>query len=107
MLGVSQKFSKSASAQPSGAGEGRRPGAADPDRTAGGPRPDPEQLKRLLAGPEGQSLLRLLQADGGDALRAAAEALRRGSTEGVKAALTPLLAGTEAEALTRSLEAKL
>ena len=106
MLGVSQKFSKSASAQPSGAGEGR-PGAADPDRTAGGPRPDPEQLKRLLAGPEGQSLLRLLQADGGEALRAAAEALRRGSTEGVKAALTPLLAGTEAEALTRSLEAKL
>ena len=69
--------------------------------------PDPEQVKRMLAGPEGQALLRLLQADGGAGLRAAAEALRRGDRAGMQAALNPLLAGTEAEALTRSMEEKL
>lgn len=66
--------------------------------------PDPEQIRRWLSGAEGQALLRILQADGGAGLRAASEALRGGDTEGAKAALTPLLAGTEAEALTRKLE---
>ena len=69
--------------------------------------PDPEQLRRLLKGPEGQALLRLLQADGGAGLRAASTALRQGNVEGVKAALSPLLEGREAERLTRSLEGKL
>lgn len=69
--------------------------------------PDPAQLRRLLSGPEGQALLRLLQADGGAGLRAAAEAMREGNPDGVREALGPLLAGTEAEALTRKLEAEL
>ncbi len=69
--------------------------------------PDPAQIQALLAGPEGQALLRLLQADGGAGLQAATAALRRGDTEGVKQALSPLLEGTEAEALTRNLEGKL
>ena len=81
MLGPSQKFSNSA--------------------------PSPEALSRALASAEGQALLRLLRADGGAGLRAAAEALRQGKPEAVREALGPLLAGTEAESLTRELEAKL
>lgn len=69
--------------------------------------PSPEELRRVLASAEGQTLLRLLRSDGGAGLKAAAEALRKGNVEGVKSALSPLLAGTEAEALTRSLEEKL
>ena len=69
--------------------------------------PDPARLKALLTGPEGQALIRLLQSDGGAGLQAAAEALRRGNVEGVKAAISPLLEGTEAERLTQSLEGKL
>lgn len=106
MLGVSQKFSNSSSSGPSGrpeAGASRRGGEV----VSGGARPDPEQMKKLLSGPEGQALLRLLQADGGAGLRAAAEAMKRGNVEGVKEALTPLLAGTEAEELTRRMEEKL
>lgn len=91
MLGASQKFSKSPAA----------------GKAAGDSRPDPEQIRRLLSSPEGQALLRLLQADGGAGLRAASEAMRRGDPEGVKAALDPLLTGTEAGTLTRSLEGKL
>ena len=98
MVDLSQKISKSSSGGPQRTGKG----------TTGAPAaPDPEQLKQLLASPEGQSLLRLLRADGGAGLRAAAQAMEAGNVEGVKAALSPLLAGTEAEALTRSLEAKL
>ena len=66
--------------------------------------PDPERIRQWLSSAEGQALLRILQADGGAGLRAASEALRGGDAEGAKAALTPLLAGTEAEALTRKLE---
>ena len=69
--------------------------------------PNPEQLRSVLSSPEGQALIRLLQADGGAGLRQAAAALRSGDEAGVKAALTPLLAGTEAEALAQSLEGKL
>ena len=69
--------------------------------------PDPEQLKVLLTSPQGKALLRILQADGGAGLRAAAEALKKGDQAGVRAALSPLLAGTEAERLTRELEGTL
>ena len=69
--------------------------------------PNPEQLRSVLSSPEGQALIRLLQADGGAGLRQAAAALRSGDEAGVKAALEPLLAGTEAEALAQSLEGKL
>lgn len=69
--------------------------------------PDPEQLEKLLTSQEGQALLRLLQADGGAGLQKAASALRRGDAEAAKAALSPLLAGTQGEALTKALEDKL
>ena len=69
--------------------------------------PDPGQLRQILTSPEGQTLIRLLQADGGVGLRKAVSALQAGNAEGAKAALEPLLAGTEAEALAQSLEGKL
>ena len=40
-------------------------------------------------------------------MEAAAEAMRAGNMDGVKEALSPLLAGTEAGTLTRSLEGRL
>lgn len=69
--------------------------------------PDAAQIKQLLTSPEGRALVRLLQADGGAGLRRAADALQAGDAKGARAALTPLLAGTEAEALAQSLEGKL
>lgn len=69
--------------------------------------PDPAQVKRLLESPEGQTLLRLLQSDGGSGLRQAAESLRRGDAQGAQAALSPLLAGTQGEMLAQRLEEQL
>ena len=87
MLGRSQKISNSSSESSSTA--------------------DPEQIKKLLTSPEGQALIKLLQADGGARLRAASAAIQGGDMDGAKAALSPLLAGTEAETLTRKLEEQL
>ena len=106
MLGPSQKISNSFPEAHSSPPEGfavRGSGEAANST----PRPNPEQLRQILNSPEGQALLRLLQADGGAGLRSAAEALRQGDGAGVRAALSPLLAGTKAEELTRKLEAKL
>lgn len=69
--------------------------------------PDPEAVRRLLSSPEGQALLRVLQADGGAGLQAAVQAMKKGNVEQVKAALSPLLEGTEAEKLTNQLEERL
>ena len=69
--------------------------------------PDPEQIKAMLSSAEGQALLRILQADGGVGLRAAADALKKGDQAGMQAALAPLLKGTEAERLTKRLQEKL
>ena len=100
MVDQSQKISKSSSAfHPS---EG-----AEQSVHSSRPAPSPEQLRRLLTSSEGQALIRLLQADGGAGLKQAADALKAGNTEEAKAALAPLLAGTEAEALAQSLEGKL
>ena len=87
MLGRSQKISNSS--------------------PASSPPADPEQIKKLLTSPEGQALIKLLQADGGAGLRAASAAIQGGDMEGAKAALSPLLAGTEAETLTQKLEEQL
>lgn len=95
MVDASQKISNSSAA---GSGEGAGSSV---------PQPDPEQLRQLLQSREGRALLQILQADGGSGLRAAAEAMRAGNMDGVKEALSPLLAGTEAGTLTRSLEGRL
>lgn len=100
MVDLSQKISKSA------------PDLRHSERSEGSfllpsQAPDPEQLRQILSSPDGRALIRLLQADGGAGLRRAAAALQAGNAEEAKAALSPLLAGTDAEALTRSLEGKL
>ena len=69
--------------------------------------PDPELLRRVLASSEGQTLIQMLQSDGGAAVRKAVSALQTGNAEMAKAALTPLLAGTDAEDLSKRLEGKL
>ena len=69
--------------------------------------PDPEQIKRLLASPEGQALIQLLQSDGGAGVQLAVNAIRRGDTKQAKAVLEPLLAGTQGEALAKKLEDQL
>ena len=59
----------------------------------------PAQIRKLLSSPEGAALIRLLQKDGGKGIQTAAASLRRGDPEGAKAALAPLLEGTDGEAL--------
>ena len=66
-----------------------------------------EQVKKLLGSPEGQALIRLLQADGGAGLRSAVKALQAGDTEAAKQALSPLLAGTDGERLAEKLRERL
>ena len=106
MLRPSQKISNSSSGS-SEASKGSalvQKGKAPPDQAF---QPDPEQIKRALTSPEGQALLRILQSDGGAGLRAASAAIQGGDMEGAKAALSPLLQDTEAEALAQRLEAQL
>ena len=82
MLGQSQKISNSSAA-------------------------DSEQIRKLLTSPEGQELIKLLQADGGAGVRAAAASIQSGNMEAARSALLPLLDGTKAEELTRKMEEKL
>ena len=98
MLRLSQNISRSSAFRHSARGA---------ESAAPTPRPDPEELRRILSGPEGQALLRLLQADGGAGIRAASAALQGGDMDAARAALTPLLEGTDAEELTKRIEAQL
>ncbi len=68
---------------------------------------NPSQIKRILSSAEGAELVRLLRRDGGAGVRVAAELLRRGDAEGARAALSPLLQGTDREELARRLKEKL
>lgn len=103
MLGLSQKISKPFQFRHAA----RREESAASAQRASSPQPDPEELRRVLTSPEGQALLRLLQADGGAGVRAASAALQGGDVDAAKAALTPLLEGTDAEELTKRIEAQL
>ena len=107
MLGLSQKISNSSQSRSAETATGSRNEARAADRGAGASGPDPEQVKRLLSSPEGQALIRLLQADGGAGIRAASAALQSGDMAGAQAALSPLLEGTDAEKLTKKMEEKL
>lgn len=98
MVKPSQKISKSSQANASG---------KSGNQAAAGMQANPEQIRQVLTSPEGQALLRLLQSDGGAGIRAASAALQGGDMEAAKAALTPLLEGTDAEDLTQRIEAQL
>lgn len=59
----------------------------------------PEELRRVLTSPEGQKLLTLLRADGGEALKQAAKSVKQGDYDGAKTVLEPMLQNPEAQAL--------
>ncbi len=103
MLRLSQKISKSSQFRHSARSEE----SVAPAQGASSPQPSAEEVRRVLTSPEGQALLRLLQADGGAGIRAASAALQGGNVDAAKAALTPLLKGTDAEELTKRIEAQL
>ena len=61
-------------------------------------------LRRVLASAEGQRLLALLRRDGGDALRQAMQAVKRGDYDGAKTTLEPMLQSPEAQRLLDNLK---
>ena len=63
----------------------------------------PQEISRVLGSPEGKQLLKLLQRDGGKALRAAAAAAAAGRTEEAKGILAPVMESAEAQALVRKI----
>ncbi len=62
-----------------------------------------KDVRRVLGSAEGQRLLALLNQDGGQALRQAADALRNGNTDEAQKAVAPLLQSEEAAALLQKL----
>ena len=62
-----------------------------------------KDIQRVLGSPEGQQILRLLNRDGGQALRQAADALRSGNTEEAKRVLSPIMESEEAAGLINKL----
>lgn len=65
-----------------------------------------EQVKQVLASPEGKQLIALLNRDGGKGMQQAAAEYRKGNLEGAQEALKPLMQTAEAEALLRKLNGK-
>ena len=63
----------------------------------------PAQLLAKLNSPEGKKLLALMQKDGGSALSKAAAAANAGNYSQVQAILSPILSGTEAEKLAKTI----
>lgn len=62
-----------------------------------------KEMKKLLATPEGQKLLKLLSRDGGSALKRAGSALRQGDTDGVQKAMGPMVEDPEVQKLLSAL----
>ena len=60
---------------------------------------DAQEVRRVLGSPEGQKILKLLNRDGGKALRQAADALRSGKPEEALRAISPIMETEEAGAL--------
>ena len=58
-----------------------------------------KDISRVLCSPEGQKILKLLNQDGGQALRQAANALRNGNTEEAKRIISPIMESEEAAQL--------
>ncbi len=65
-----------------------------------------QQARRVLTSPEGQKLLQLLNQDGGNALRQAAQAMRAGDYTAAQAILGPLMQSPQAQQLIEKLNEK-
>ena len=63
----------------------------------------PEQLRRVLESAEGRQLLALLSSGGGERLRQAADAAKRGDHARAMELLRPVLSTEQAQALLRKL----
>ena len=65
-----------------------------------------EQAKKILGSAEGKQLIALLNRDGGQQLRQAAEAFRRGDMAQVQALMQPLTEDREAAELLKKINGK-
>lgn len=64
---------------------------------------DPATVRRVLGSPEGQQILKLLNQDGGQALKKAADALRTGDAETARQVLSPIMESEAAATLVEKL----
>ena len=65
-----------------------------------------EQAKKILGSEEGKQLIALLNRDGGQQLRQAAEAFRRGDMAQVQALMQPLTQDREAAELMKKINGR-
>ncbi len=65
-----------------------------------------QDIKRVLGSDEGKQLLRLLNRDGGAALRQAAEAIKAGDAARAKQLLSPIMETSEAASLVEKINQK-
>lgn len=63
-------------------------------------------IKKVLGTPEGQALLKLLQKDGGNALRQAARALQNGDTKTAQDLVRPIMESQDAAKLIDKINRK-
>lgn len=61
------------------------------------------EIKKVLTSDEGKRLLQLLNQDGGQKLRQAADALRNGQQDAARQILTPVMESEEASRLVEKL----
>lgn len=60
---------------------------------------DEKAVRKVLGSPEGQQILKLLNQDGGQTLRRAAEALRSGNAQEAQQLLSPIMESEAAASL--------
>lgn len=63
-------------------------------------------VKRVLGTPEGQALLRLLNKDGGNALRQAAQAVKKGDMKAAQDWVRPIMESQDAAKLIEKINKK-
>lgn len=76
------------------------------DQKSGLPSFSEADIKKVLGSKEGQALLRLLNQDGGVALRQAANALKAGDTARAQEIVKPIMQSPDAAALIEKLNRK-
>ena len=76
------------------------------DQKSGFPSFSEADVRKVLGSKEGQALLRLLNKDGGAALKQAADALKAGDTAKAQALVKPIMQTPEAAALVEKLNQK-